>query len=144
MITQGKDSQRKAIDSRLTEIEKSMMSIHKLTAEIVSRIETNNLDSFEKNINKAVNTVFERVKELEEISKSVQRSYVQRLTKILDTRKQAETSFLDERKKLTSMIKDLEILYQRRNDTFQSRLKKELSMMKAAYDKLKDENGKQR
>lgn len=71
----------------------------------------------------------------------MQRSYIQRLTKILDTRKQAEGNFLEERKKLTSMIRDLEILYQRRNESFQSRLKKELSLMKSAYDKLKDENG---
>lgn len=71
----------------------------------------------------------------------MQKSYVQRLTKILDTRKQAEHNFLEERKKLTAMVRDLEVLYQRRNETFQSRLKKELTMLKSAYDKLKDENG---
>lgn len=142
LVDQRKDEQRKAVDSRLTEIEKNVVIIQQQTTEILKKIEGNDLDSFDRNLHKAVSSIQEKIQEIEEISKNMQRSYIQRLTKILDTRKQAETNFLEERKKLTSMIKDLEILYQRRNETFQSRLKKELSLMKSAYDKLKDENGK--
>lgn len=121
-----------------------ILDVQKQVSEQAKKIESNDLASFDRYITQSVNSIFDKVQELEQISRSMQKSYVQRLTKILETRKQAETSFLEERKKFAFMVKDLEILYQQRNESFQSRLKKELSLMKTAYDKLKDENGRLR
>lgn len=138
---QRKDEQRREIDSRMLSIEELILDVQKEVKEQTKKIENNDLVSFDRYLTKSVNAIFEKVQELEQISRSMQKSYVQRLTKILDTRKQAEASFLEERKRLAALVKDLDVLYQQRNDSFQSRLKKELSLMKTAYDKMKDENG---
>lgn len=126
----------------MASIEELIQGMRKQISDQGKKFEANNIDSFDKYISQSITTVFDKVQELEQISRNMQRSYVQRLNKLLETRKQAETSFLEERKKLTSLVKDLEILYQRKSECFQTNLKKELSLMKSAYDKLKDENGR--
>ena len=126
----------------MSDIEELIQGMRRQISDQAKKFEANSIDSFDKYISKSVNSIFEKVQELEQISSNMQKSYVQRLTKILETRKQAEASFLDERKKLTSLVKDLEILYQRRNESFQGSLKKELALLKSAYDKMKDENGR--
>ncbi len=110
-------------------------------SELLTRVNKNDIDDFDRHLNRSLNSIIERVNEMDEVSKSMQRNYIQRLTKILETRKQAEVNFLDERKKFTSMIRDIEMAYQRKNEAFQLRLKKELTLIKNAYDKIKDENG---
>lgn len=138
---QRKDEQRREIDSRMLSIEELILDVQREVNEQTKKIENNDLVSFDRYLTKSVNAIFEKVQELEQISRSMQKSYVQRLTKIIDTRKQAEASFLEERKRLAALVKDLDVLYQQRNESFQSRLKNELSLMKTAYDNMKDENG---
>jgi flagellar hook-basal body complex protein FliE len=138
---QRKDEQRREIDNRMLSIEELILDVQREVKEQTKKIENNDLVSFDRYLTKSVNAIFEKVQELEQISRSMQKSYVQRLTKIIDTRKQAEASFLEERKRLAALVKDLDVLYQQRNESFQSRLKNELSLMKTAYDKMKDENG---
>ena len=138
---QRKDEQRREIDSRMLSIEELILDVQREVKEQTKKIENNDLVSFDRYLTKSVNAIFEKVQELEQISRSMQKSYVQRLTKIIDTRKQAEASFLEERKRLAALVKDLDVLYQQRNESFQSRLKNELSLMKTAYDNMKDENG---
>lgn len=105
-------------------------------------IQKNELDSFESFISSKMNLMMDRVIELEEFNSSCQKSYLQRLTKLIETRKTAESSFMEERKRFTSIIKDLENAFQKKNEVFQVRLQKEMIVMKDAYDKLKDENGR--
>ena len=140
-MTQRRNAEREQISKKVEEIDKSVHGIISKMSELLSRIGKNDVDDFDRYLNRSLNSIIERVNEMDEVSKSMQRNYIQRLSKILETRKQAEVNFLDERKKFTDMIRDIEMAYQRKNEAFQSRLKKELTLLKNAYDKIKDENG---
>jgi hypothetical protein len=90
----------------------------------------------------SISKINDKLEELEDINRSMQSGYISRLQRIVETRKEAEAKFLEERQMFTRIVKDLEIAYQYKQEAFQSRLKKELVLTKNAYDKLKDDNGK--
>lgn len=108
-------------------IESIDMVIRDLQAQmqnLADRVKENDIESFDRYVSRSINTLFEKVQELEQMNKNMQNNYIQRLSKLLETRKQAEINFLEERRKFASVVKDVEMAYQRKNEAFEARLKK--------------------
>jgi len=130
------------VNEKIESIDMVIRDLQAQMQNLADRVKENDIESFDRYVSRSINTLFEKVQELEQMNKNMQNNYIQRLSKLLETRKQAEINFLEERRKFASVVKDVEMAYQRKNEAFEARLKKELLLTKAAYDKLKDENGK--
>ena len=126
----------------MAEIDRTVKDVVSKMTLVMENVAKNNLEDFQAHLESSLAGVVSKVGQMDELSKSMQRNYIQRLSKILETRKQAEVNFLEERKKFTSMVRDVEMAYQRKNEAYHSKLKKELVLLKSAYDKVKDENGR--
>ena len=109
--------------------------------EIVIKVTKNDLEAVDRLLMGSISKLNDKLEELEDINRSMQAGYISRLQRIVETRKEAEAKFLEERQLFTRIVRDLEIAYQQKQEAFQSRLKKELVLTKNAYDKLKDDNG---
>ena len=142
MSQQKRSADRKLIEGKLLEIDRTMGEVVNGSREIVMKVTKNDLEAIDRLLMGSISKINDKLEELEEINRSMQSGYISRLQRIVDTRKEAEAKFLEERQLFTKIVRDLEIAYQQKQEAFQSRLKKELILTKNAYDKLKDDNGR--
>lgn len=78
--------------------------------------------------------------EFESVMSESQKMYRSKLEKILDMRRQAERNFLEERQKFSSVVADLEAAFQRKEENFQEKLKRDYQIIEKNYLDLKNDN----
>lgn len=138
-----KEALRELLDKKIANIGKNLAKVVQVFEECSVQLKSQSFEAVKEKVNSQIEEMNDKLLEFEHIISESQQAYRGRLEKILETRRQAEINFLEERKKFVSVIKDLENAYLKKGEEYKERLKREYQIIEDSYFKLKHENGKE-
>lgn len=136
-----KEALRSVLDSKITLITENLGKIVQVVEETTHHLKSQNFEIVKEKVNNQIEEMNDKMLEFEHIISESQLAYRSRLEKILETRRQAEVNFSEERKKFVKVVKDLETAYVRKGEEYHDRVKREYELIEDSYFKLKHENG---
>lgn len=137
-----KEVLRELLDQKISEIGVDLKKVVTVFEDCTKHLKNQNFKVLKQKVNGHVSQMNDKLLQFETVISDSQGAYRSRLEKILETRRQAEVNFLEERRKFVLIVKDLEKAYSKRQEEFKERLKREYDVIEDSYFKLKNENGK--
>lgn len=136
-----KEELRELIDKKVVEIERKIYNVIIGCEDCLSSIKTQSYERSRDVLMEQIKIVTEKMSEFETIIIHSQDAYRLKINQLLESRKEAEIQFLEERAKFASILQELEKAYEIKAKSVESTISQELNSMKELYFKVKYENG---